>query len=37
MGIQTAYGIYLIDLSADFVTHLLPDQPYQQQIKSHIA
>jgi hypothetical protein len=34
MGINTAYGIYLIDLNADSVTHLLPDQPYQHRLKA---
>jgi len=32
-GINTPYGIYLIDLNADSVTHLLPDEPYKHRLK----
>lgn len=34
MGINSPYGVYLIDLDADSVTHLLPDQPYQHRLKA---
>jgi hypothetical protein len=34
VGINTPSGMYLIDMNADVVTHLLPEQPYQHRLKA---
>jgi len=34
VGINTPYGIYLIDLASDATVHWMPDQPYEHTLKA---